>query len=200
MSEHTQPSSEAAEELLRLDAVTESPEHRAAALRAAVMFAASGMTPEQLEVFVKITTTARVTNEDIVQLARRGIRIRTETYLEDELVRLRAWKAEALPVIAGLQDLGRALGIRLGESITGRTATDAALDLRNERDAARAAHQQLTDVLRGLVRPRHISSHNVEAPIERMTNGRIAVVLRDLADDYGDDLAAANGCEEEGDE
>lgn len=185
MSEHTDPSSEAAEEMLRLETVSESPEHKAAALRAAVMFAASGMTSEQFEVFVKIATTARVTNEDLVQLVRRGISLHTETYLKDELDRLRAWKAEALTVMDGLQDLGRALGIRLGESITGRTAIDAALDLRNERDAARAAHEQLTDVLRGLIRPRHISSHNVEAPIERMTNERIAVVLRDIADDYG---------------
>jgi hypothetical protein len=49
--------------------------------------------------------------------------------------RLERWKAEALPVIAGLQEVGRALGLRLGEQITGRAAVDAALDLRNERDA-----------------------------------------------------------------
>lgn len=50
--------------------------------------------------------------------------------------RLSGWKDEALPVIAGLQDLGRALGLRLGTRITGPEAVDAALDLRNAHDAA----------------------------------------------------------------
>jgi hypothetical protein len=51
-----------------------------------------------------------------------------------ELEQMRRWKSEALPVIAGLQEVGRALGLRLGEQITGRAAVDAALDLRNEND------------------------------------------------------------------
>lgn len=52
--------------------------------------------------------------------------------------RLARWKAEALPVMAGVQELGRALGVDLGEIITARESVDLALDLRNERDAARA--------------------------------------------------------------
>lgn len=69
-----------------------------------------------------------------------------------ELDQLRRWKAEALPVIAGLQEVGRALGLRLGENITGRIAVDAALDLRNaatsERERAQTA---VVDVLEPLI-------------------------------------------------
>lgn len=52
--------------------------------------------------------------------------------------RLARWKAEALPVMSGLQELGHALGIPLGGQITARGSVDLALDLRAERDAARA--------------------------------------------------------------
>lgn len=55
-----------------------------------------------------------------------------------EAERLTKWKTEALPVLTGLQELGRALGIGLGKRITSRDAVDAALDLRNERDKALA--------------------------------------------------------------
>ncbi len=55
-----------------------------------------------------------------------------------ELRDLRRWKAEALPVLDGLQEVGHALGIGLGQQITGRGAVDAALDLRNERDRAQS--------------------------------------------------------------
>ena len=48
-----------------------------------------------------------------------------------EVHSLRRWKAEALPVMDGLQELGGALGLPLGTRITGREAVDAALDLRN---------------------------------------------------------------------
>lgn len=54
----------------------------------------------------------------------------------NELERLRKWKAEALEVMRGLEDVGHALGVELGERITGRTTVDRALDLRNERDRA----------------------------------------------------------------
>jgi hypothetical protein len=53
-----------------------------------------------------------------------------------EIERLRGWKAEALPVLAGLQEVGRALGVPLGRQITARATVNAALDLRNERDEA----------------------------------------------------------------
>lgn len=46
--------------------------------------------------------------------------------------RLAKWKQEALEVISGLQEVGKALGIRPGVQITGREAVDAALDLRNQ--------------------------------------------------------------------
>lgn len=64
-----------------------------------------------------------------------------------ELAELRRWKSEAIEVIGGLQDLGRALGIGLGQNITGRSAVDAALDLRNERDAAREQVRQRDGVI-----------------------------------------------------
>ena len=51
---------------------------------------------------------------------------------------LRAWKDEALPVMAGLQDLGRILGVRLGTSITGESAAQAARALVARADAAEA--------------------------------------------------------------
>jgi hypothetical protein len=57
---------------------------------------------------------------------------------EAERDRLQRWKDEALPVIAGLQELGRALGLRLGESITGPEAAKAAEAMRAERDGLRA--------------------------------------------------------------
>lgn len=69
--------------------------------------------------------------------------------LEIEIASLRRWKAEALPVIAGLQEVGHALGVPLGVQITGRIAVDAALDLRNsERERAQTA---VVDVLEPLM-------------------------------------------------
>lgn len=59
-----------------------------------------------------------------------------QTGSASELADLRRWKAEALPVIAGLQELGRALGLPLGEQITGPRAVEAAERLRAERDRA----------------------------------------------------------------
>lgn len=58
--------------------------------------------------------------------------------LREEVARLQRWKDEALPVIMGLQDLGRALGLRLGTSITGLDAVEAARLLVAERDALTA--------------------------------------------------------------
>lgn len=51
-----------------------------------------------------------------------------------EVERLTRWKAEALPVMDGLQDLGQALGLPLGERITGPIALLEAVSLRIERD------------------------------------------------------------------
>ena len=52
-----------------------------------------------------------------------------------EVDRLTRWKAEALPVMTGLQELGKALGLTLGESITGPSAVDAAHALRARAEA-----------------------------------------------------------------
>lgn len=50
--------------------------------------------------------------------------------LKDERDELSQWKAEALPVLAGLQDLGHALGVPLGQRITGDVAAHRAKELR----------------------------------------------------------------------
>ena len=59
-----------------------------------------------------------------------------------EVDRLTRWKAEALPVMTGLQELGKALGLTLGESITGPSAVDAAHALRVRAEAAEQAVQR----------------------------------------------------------
>lgn len=56
-----------------------------------------------------------------------------------EVAKLRQWKAEASPVILGLQDLGKALGVRLGTRITGEAAAEQARALKAERDHAKEA-------------------------------------------------------------
>lgn len=58
-----------------------------------------------------------------------------------------AWKDEALPVMAGLQNLGRALGLGLGTSITGEMAAQAACGLVAR---AEAAEHALADLRAGL--------------------------------------------------
>lgn len=57
-----------------------------------------------------------------------------------EVDRLRRWKAEAIPVIMGLQDLGRALDLRLGENITGPAALAAVNRLRDQVAAVEKLH------------------------------------------------------------
>lgn len=52
--------------------------------------------------------------------------------LLDEVERLRRWKAEAISLFDGLQDLGRALGLPLGTLITGPDAVEAAVGLSGE--------------------------------------------------------------------
>jgi hypothetical protein len=47
-----------------------------------------------------------------------------------EIGRLLAWKEEALQVMSGLQDLGRELGVGLGESITSASAAHKARKMR----------------------------------------------------------------------
>lgn len=59
--------------------------------------------------------------------------------------RLQRWKDEALPVLEGLQELGKALDLPLGERITGPAALDAVNDLIADRDSWR---DQASDRLR----------------------------------------------------
>ena len=69
-------------------------------------------------------------------LAERGLAV----VPSGEVERLRQWKAEALPVLDGLQEVGRALGTPLGQRITGRESVDLALDLRNRAEGADRVH------------------------------------------------------------
>ena len=55
---------------------------------------------------------------------------------EAEVRRLTRWQFEAMSVMAGLQGLGSALGMRLGESITGHAAAEAARALTARAEAA----------------------------------------------------------------
>lgn len=71
--------------------------------------------------------------------------------LQAEVERLQRWKGEALTVMAGLQDLGAALGMGLGKRITGETAAEKARELRAERDAARAELAGLREGLRHIL-------------------------------------------------
>ena len=52
-----------------------------------------------------------------------------EASLTAERDELRRWKEEALPVLSGLQNLGRALDVPLGERITGNVAAKRAEEL-----------------------------------------------------------------------
>ena len=57
---------------------------------------------------------------------------------EAEVERLARWKSEALPVMDGLQELGRSLGLILGDSITGPKAHAAAEALKSRAESAEA--------------------------------------------------------------
>ena len=59
--------------------------------------------------------------------------------MQAERDQLARWKAEALPVIFGLQDLGRALDLPLGEGVTGPAALTAVRNLLDRLAAAEAA-------------------------------------------------------------
>ena len=63
-----------------------------------------------------------------------------------EVDRLTRWKAEALPVMTGLQELGKVLGLTLGESITGPSAVDAAHALRVRAEAAEQAVERVREL------------------------------------------------------
>lgn len=60
-----------------------------------------------------------------------------------ELERLRRWKAEALPVMAGLQELGKALDLPLGTQVTGPQAVEAVERLREALDLSEGEREDL---------------------------------------------------------
>jgi hypothetical protein len=68
----------------------------------------------------------------------RCVKRRSAPLCENDLGKLRRWKAEALPVLAGLQELGEALGLPLGTRITGQEAAKAAERLEAEVASLRA--------------------------------------------------------------
>ncbi len=57
---------------------------------------------------------------------------------EAEVERLARWQSDALPVIDGLQELGRSLGLILGDSVTGPKAHAAAEALKSRAESAEA--------------------------------------------------------------
>ena len=69
-----------------------------------------------------------------------------ELYIKNRLAEVRLlarWKNEALPVIAGLQELGAALGIPLGKHITGPDALEAVKALTARAEAAEQTIQRV---------------------------------------------------------
>jgi hypothetical protein len=94
---------------------------------------------------------------------RMGSTVETEAAEQHELERLRAWKQEALPVISGLQELGRALGLPLGVQITGPVGVTAARSLRMQYDASQEA-------LSGLLTEHRILVEAAKALLGRFTH------------------------------
>ena len=62
----------------------------------------------------------------------------SEAVIIEQVERLERWKAEALPIMDGLQELGKALGLGLGVQITGPAALAEVARLTAERDALAA--------------------------------------------------------------
>lgn len=64
----------------------------------------------------------------------------------DERDQLRKWVAEVMPILDGLQEMGHALGLPLGEQITGPLALDAVKALKAERDELQARIDQVREI------------------------------------------------------
>ena len=77
----------------------------------------------------------RVEDAEFIAHAREDVPV-----LLAEVKELTRWKAEALEVIDGLQELGRALGLPLGERVTGPAALEKATTLRAQVEAVRKLH------------------------------------------------------------
>lgn len=68
---------------------------------------------------------------------------------EAERDRLARWKAEALPVLDGLQEIGKALDLQPGAWITGPQALEAIEALQAERDRLAAAVERVQALVKG---------------------------------------------------
>lgn len=68
-------------------------------------------------------------------------------WLVDQVESLERWKVEALEVMSGLRELGRALGLGLGVQITGPAALAEVERLTAERDALAAQVARVEEVL-----------------------------------------------------
>lgn len=73
-----------------------------------------------------------------------------------EIERLTNWKASALTVMDGLQELGQALGLPLGERITGPLARAAAEALNTRAEAAEAAIDRVREMAYELLQPSYL--------------------------------------------
>ena len=63
-----------------------------------------------------------------------------------EVDRLARWQTEMTEVLRGLQDLGKALGLPLGERITGQSACVTAVALHDRTEAAEQAVQRVREL------------------------------------------------------
>lgn len=104
-------------------------------------------------------------------------------WLVDQVESLERWKAEALEVISGLQELGRALGLPLGVQITGPAALAEVERLTRVIDAK--PRQPLVVLNEYLDR-----TEKAEAEVERLT--ALVQSTEDKADDYLAEIESAH--------
>ncbi len=99
--------------------------------------------------------------------------------LRAEVEQLARWKAEALLVMTGLQDLGKALNVPLGSPITGETAAKAAMDLRTALDEERARSaryaQRIADQSRTMQNALDVAIKETEANVGAMLDRLVAL-------------------------
>ena len=101
----------------------------------------------------RMTTTDRTpTMSDINDDVRAVAAVNALPDLLDAADETDRWKDEALPVLAGLQELGQALGLPLGERITCPRAAEAAIALVAEADRLRDELRHQRSTLAGLRR------------------------------------------------
>lgn len=91
---------------------------------------------------------------------------------------LRRWKTEALPVLAGLQELGKALGLPLGSRIAGQEALAAVERLTREMDELSRALDNACGRVIALAHERA----EVRAEVERLRRLAIWLIRLDEPD------------------